>query len=44
MGALIMMKIPNLELSDVVNTDFAMEKIGHGLIKYVIDSNARVRI
>jgi uncharacterized phage infection (PIP) family protein YhgE len=44
MGALIMMKVPNMELSDVVTSDFAMEKIGHGLIKYVIDSNARVRI
>lgn len=41
MGALIMMKVPNIDLLDVVYTDFAMEKIGHALIKYVLSTNTR---
>lgn len=37
MGALIMMKVPAVELTDVVTTDFAMEKIGQWLIKFLVD-------
>ena len=36
MGALLILKVPALELSEVVNDDFSMEKISQALLKYVL--------
>ena len=41
MGSLIMLKVPNLELSDVVSDDFSMEKISQALVKYVLTTMAK---
>lgn len=38
MGALLMAKIPSLELSDIVNDDYSMEKINQALLKYIINT------
>jgi phosphate uptake regulator len=43
MGALIMTKVPGLELSDVVSDGKSMSKITQSLLKYVIDSYANLR-
>jgi hypothetical protein len=36
MGALLMVKVTNLELSEVVDSDYSMEKINQSILKYVI--------
>jgi hypothetical protein len=36
MGALLMVKIPELELSDIVNEDYSMEKINQAIMKTVL--------
>lgn len=43
MGAVIMTKVQNLDLSDIVNSDFSMEKISQALLKYVLNSEAKMR-
>lgn len=41
MGSLIMLKVPSLELSEVVSNDFSMEKISQALLKYVLTNIAK---
>jgi len=36
MGALLMVKIPELELPDIVNEDYSMEKINQAIMKTVL--------
>ena len=36
MGATIMMRVPKIDLAEVVNNDYSMDKINQGLLKYVI--------
>lgn len=38
MGALLMVRIPSLELSDIVNEDYSMEKINQAILKFVINT------
>lgn len=41
MGSLIMLKVPSLELSDIVSDDYSMEKISQALLKYVLTNIAK---
>ena len=43
MGSLMMVKISNLELADIVNEDYSMEKINQALTKYFINSQVKMR-
>jgi hypothetical protein len=40
MGVLLMTGTPGLELQDVVDDDYCMEKINQALVRYIIDSYA----
>jgi len=41
MGAILMVKVPDLELPDIVTDDYSMEKINQALIKYVLNSQIK---
>lgn len=41
MGAILMVKVPDLELSDIVSDDYSMEKINQALIKYILNSQIK---
>lgn len=41
MGAILMVKVPDLELSDIVSEDYSMEKINQALIKYMLNSHVK---
>lgn len=43
MGGLLMTTVQSLELSDIVKYDYSMEKINQALLKYVINSNIKLR-
>lgn len=43
MGSLMMVKISNLELVDIVDEDYSMEKINQALTKYFINSQVKMR-
>lgn len=38
MGAILMVKVPDLELADIVSDDYSMEKINQALLKYIINT------
>lgn len=44
MGSLLMVKIPNLELDDIVDEDYSMEKINQALLKYLINTQVKFRL
>lgn len=41
MGAILMVKVPDLELCDIVSDDYSMEKIHQALTKYVLNSQIK---
>lgn len=41
MGALLMVKVPSLEVSDIANEDYSMAKISEALVRYVLNSQAK---
>lgn len=43
MGSLLMVKIPLLELDDIVDEDYSMEKINQAMLKYFINSQIKFR-
>lgn len=42
MGALILIRVTDLELADVVEDDYCMEKINQAMLKYLINSNKKL--
>jgi hypothetical protein len=43
MGSMMMVRISNLELADIVDDDYSMEKINQALTKYFINSQVKMR-
>lgn len=43
MGFLLMVKVPSLELSDMVEDNYSMQQINHALLRYVITNYANLR-
>lgn len=43
MGSLLMVKIPDLEVRDICEDDFSMEKISQAMLKYILNNLIRVR-
>jgi len=41
MGSLLMIKVPNIDLSDIVDEDYSMEKISQGLLRLLMTSSVR---
>lgn len=44
MGAVIMSRVANLELAEVVSEDYSMEKINQTLLKFVLNQNIKMRL
>lgn len=38
MAAMLMMKVPTLELSDIVSDEYSMDMVGRALFRILIDS------
>lgn len=41
MGSLLMIKVPNIDLSDIVDEDYSMEKISQSLLRLLMTSSVR---
>lgn len=43
MGSLLMVKIPDIEVRDIVQDDFSMEKITQAVMKYLLNNHTKLR-
>lgn len=43
MGFLLMVKVPSLEISDMVDDNQSMQYINHALLRFVITNNVKLR-